>query len=179
LIWALPTSAWAEVDTPRAASVAAYGKPLGALLWGVAQAVPSPLIATDGHVAQWGLRWQLTPLLYSFGVAARPWRSFYVAPMARLSGSVELFVSPEFTCCAGGDRDGWLGRAGVRTYLPLLAYGETLAASVGAGYWQGDGRGASAELGLFTLFGLLGVTFTYSPGLQGRTYSTALAIRYF
>jgi hypothetical protein len=179
LLTLLSRIALAEDAAPEAPSVAALGKPVSALLWGVAQTIPSPVLSTDGEVVQGGLRWQLTPLLYSFGVAARPWRYFYVSPIARLSGSVELFVAPEWTCCAGGDSDGWLGRAGLRTYLPLLEHGEALAWSLGASCWQGVERGVSADLGLYTLFGLVGLVVTVSPGLRGRTFTTALSIRYF
>jgi hypothetical protein len=168
-------------DEPHADTRAAsLSKPVATLLWGAAQLIPTPLVATDGHIAQGGLRWQITPLLYSFGIAAKPWRSFVVAPMARLSGSLELFVAPEWTCCAGGARDGWLVRGGLRGYLPLLEHGETLALSLGASYHRNARVGGpSFDLGLHTLFGMLGLVATVSPGLEGRQLSLALSIRYF
>src|SRR5437762_858810 len=69
-----PASAAAEeqyADT----EATAFSKPVASLLWGVSQLIPSALVATDGHIVQGGMRWQLTPLLYSFGVAAQPWRT--------------------------------------------------------------------------------------------------------
>lgn len=169
-----------DSDSPPASSAAAYGKPVAGLLWGVAQLVPSPLLAGDGDVLQGGLRWQVTPLLYSFGIAKRPWRTFVVAPIARLSGSVELFVSPEWTCCAGGDRDGWLARGGLRAYFPLIEHGESLAWSLGASHWRNsDDGGVAFDVGLYSLFGVLGLNAMVSPGLRGRTYSLALSVRYF
>jgi hypothetical protein len=174
-----PVSA-APLQQQADTEAAAFGKPVAGLLWGVSQLIPSPLMATDGHVVQGGMRWQLTPLLYSFGVAARPWRSFVVAPMARLSSSLELFVSPEWTCCAAGDRDGFVARAGLRSYVPLLGHGETLALSLGGAYWRHTAAGGpSFDVGLHTLFGTLGLVATASPGLAGRQFSLALAIRYF
>jgi hypothetical protein len=100
--------------------------------------------------------------------------------MARLSGSLELFVAPEWTCCAGGARDGFLVRGGLRGYLPLLEHGETLALSLGGSYHRNARVGGpSFDLGLHTLFGMLGLVATVSPGLEGRQLSLALSIRYF
>lgn len=168
-----------EADASETPSAAAYGKPVAGLLWATAQLVPSPLLVADKHVVQSGLRWQLTPLLYSFGIAARPWRTFIVSPIARLSGSVELFVAPEWTCCAGGDRDGFLARGGLRAYFPLLEHGESLAWSLGVSHWRHREGGVSFDLGIYTLFGALGLVATVSPELRGRTYSFGLNVRYF
>jgi hypothetical protein len=165
----------AQADT----QAASLGRPAAVALWGLGQLIPSPLLAMDGHEVQGGLRWQLTPLSYSFGIAERPWRSLIVVPMARLSGSVELFVAPEWTCCAGGSKDGLLVRAGARAYFPLLEHGESLAWSLGASYWRHSRGGPAFELGLYTLFGVLGLNAMVSPGLEGRQLTLALSVRYF
>lgn len=178
--WLPPKAAEAretEPETPSSAAV--LSKPVAGLLWGAAQLIPSPLLVGGDGVVQSGLRWQVTPLLYSFGIAARPWRTFVVSPIARLSGSVELFVSPEWTCCAGGARDGWLARAGLRAYFPLIGHGESLAWSVGVSHWRNDEGGVAFDVGLYTLFGGLGLNAMVSPGLEGRMYSLALNVRYF
>jgi hypothetical protein len=148
--------------------------------WAIAQLVPSPLLVVgDGHVGG-GLRWQLTPLLFSFGIAERPFRSFFVSPIARHSGSVELHVSPEWACCAADGAQSWLARAGLRVYLPLIEHGEVLSWSVGASaYYAADGVGPAGDLGIYTLFGVLGLTVTVSPLLSQREVITALNIRYF
>lgn len=180
LAWLTPKRSVAtEKDAPESPSVAAYGKPVAGLLWGVAQLVPSPLLVVDKEGVQSGLRWQVTPLLYSFGIAARPWRTFIVSPIARLSGSVELFVSPEWTCCAGGDRDGFVARGGLRAYFPLIEHGESLAWSLGVSHWRNHEGGVSFDVGIYSLFGALGLNAMVSPGLEGRTYSLALNVRYF
>ncbi|MEO6603664.1 MAG: hypothetical protein ABIQ16_27520 [Polyangiaceae bacterium] len=149
-------------------------------VWATAQLVPSPLLVTGKQHVGGGLRWQLTPLLYSFGIAERPLRTFYVSPIARHSGSVELHVSPEWACCAPGDRSSWLVRAGLRLYLPLLEHGERLSWSLGAAYYRATGEnGASADLGVLAFNGALGLNVTVSPWLSRREVITALTLRYF
>lgn len=149
-------------------------------IWTGAQLIPSPLLVLSERHAGGGLRWQLTPLLYSFGIAERPVRSFLVSPIARHSGSVELHVSPEWACCAPGDDHGWLARAGVRVYFPWLEHGEVLSWSIGAsGYYAADGVGPAGDIGIYTLFGSLGLTLTVSPLLSQREVITALNVRYF
>lgn len=149
-------------------------------VWAGAQLVPSPLLVTGRQHVGGGLRWQLTPLLYSFGIAERPWRPFFVSPIARHSGSLELHVSPEWACCAPGEASSWLVRAGLRLYLPLLEHGEKLSWSLGAAYYRAAGKnGVSADLGLSTFNGVLGLNVTVSPWLTRREVMTALTIRYF
>jgi len=151
-----------------------------ASIWGLTQLVPSPLLVTGKEHVGGGLRWQVTPLLYSFGIAARPVRAFFVSPIARHSGSVELHASPEWACCAPADASSWLVRAGLRLYLPLLEHGEQLSWSLGGAYYRAaGGGGASADLGLYTFSGVLGLTVTVSPWLSRRELITALNIRYF
>lgn len=166
-----------RTPTPREMSV-----PLAVGAWGIAQLLPSPLLVVGKEHVGSGVRWQLTPLLFSFGVAQSPLRSFIVSPIARHSGSIELHVSPEWACCAAdSSRSSWLGRAGLRLYLPLLEHGERLSWSIGGSYYHAfDGRdGAAIDVGMYTLFGVLGVNITVSPGLARREVIGALNIRYF
>lgn len=154
--------------------------PLAAVgVWSVAQLVPSPLLVIGTHHAGGGLRWQLTPLLYSFGIAERPWRTFLVAPIARHSGSIELHISPEWACCAPQPHHSWLVRAGLRLYLPLLEHGEQLSWSLGGSYYRADSAGGSADLGLYTFNGVLGLNVTVSPWLARRELVTALTLRLY
>ena len=148
--------------------------------WLAAQLVPSPLLVTGKRHVGAGLRWQVTPLSYSFGIAERPVRSFLVSPIARNSGSLELHVSPEWACCAAGARSSWLGRAGLRLYLPLIEHGEQLSWSLGSSYYRAAGGGGfAADVGLYTFNGVLGLNVTVSPWLTRREVITALNIRYF
>ena len=170
-------AAWAsdEGPTPRTTSMALAGS-----IWAAAQLVPSPLFVTGKEGVGGGMRWQLTPLLYSFGIAEGPLRSFVISPIARHSGSVELHASPEWACCAARGRS-WLLRSGLRVYLPLLEHGERLSWSVGTSYYRTtDGEGGiSFDAGMYTLLGALGLTVTVSPALAQREVITALNIRYF
>jgi hypothetical protein len=126
------------------------------------------------------MRWQVTPLLYSFGITERPVRAFFVAPIARHSGSVELHVSPEWSCCVPGGASGWLVRAGLRLYLPLLERGEKLSWSLGGAYYRAaGGGGAAADLGIYTFSGIIGLNVTVSPWLTQREVITAFTLRYF
>jgi hypothetical protein len=43
--------------------------------WTLAQLVPSPLLVAGTDHVGGGRRWQITPLLYSFGIAAEPFES--------------------------------------------------------------------------------------------------------
>jgi hypothetical protein len=150
-----------------------------AAVWTAMQLVPSPLFVVGTGNAGGGVRWQVTPFVYSFGVAAKPVRAFVVEPVARHAGAVELYVSPEWSCCA---REGtsWLGRAGVRLYAPLVGRGESLSGSIGTSYYRASGGGGfSTELGAYVLFGTIGLTLTFSPTLEGRETMVALTLRYF
>jgi hypothetical protein len=160
------------VDVPS--PIVAYG------VWLLAQGIPSPLLVTGAEHVGAGMRWQVTPLLYSFGIAESPFRTFVVSPIARHSGSVEAHVSPEWACCAPSGGTSWLLRTGLRTYLPILEHGEVLSWSLGASYHRGAaGGGFGGDIGIYTLSGVLGLNVTVAPGLARREVVTALTIRYF
>jgi hypothetical protein len=149
-------------------------------IWAAAQLVPSPQLVIGKEHVGGGVRWQLTPILYSFGIAERPWRTFLVSPIARHSGSIELHVSPEWACCAPNAQSSWLLRTGLRLYLPLLEHGEKLSWSVGGAYYRAaGGGGASADIGLLTFNGAFGLNVTVSPWLTRREVITTLTIRLF
>ena len=172
----VPRVARAEEASPavRVTPTAAAG------IWTVAQLIPSPLYVASSDRVGGGFRWQITPLVYSFGVAARPVRAFVIEPVARHTGAVEIYGSPEWACCAPGDETSWIFRGGTRLYLPLIGRGEALTGSLGGSYYHAaGGGGASIEAGLYVLFSTLGLTVTVSPRLAGREVITALHIRYF
>jgi hypothetical protein len=152
------------------------------LPWLVAQLIPSPGVAAGEDGAELDLRWQLTPLLYSFGVDPRlsPWRFFVVEPIVRQSGSIEVFFSPEYLAIPAefGDRFGF--RAGMRSYFPLLHRGDYLSASVGSSYYRfAFHDGASYEAGIYVLFGMLGLQAQFSPGFSEATVISTFALRIF
>lgn len=161
-------------SAPHPSPVVAYG------VWLLTQGIPSPLLVAGTGDVGGGMRWQVTPLLYSFGIAESPFRTFVVSPIARHSGSVELHASPEWACCAPSNRTSWILRAGLRLYLPLIEHGEELSWSLGATYHRAAGGGGfGGDLGIYTLSGVIGLNVTVAPALEHREVVTALTIRYF
>ncbi len=150
-------------------------------LWLAVQLVPSPEWSIgSGNRSRFGMRWQATPLLYSFGLNKRlsPWRSFVVEPFTRQSGSIELFFTPEYL--NADEKNHWMFRTGLRGYLPLWQRGEYLSISVGSSYYAyGGQQGWSYETGLFTFFGIVVIQATYSPSLKRLPVILTLRLRYF
>lgn len=144
------------------------------------QLVPSPLLVAGSGGAGGGLRWQVTPFVYSFGITERRLRYFLVAPVARHVGSMELYASPEWTCCAPRGESGWMARLGSRIYLPVIGRGEVLALSLGGSYtYENRRHNGAAEFGLYTFSSIVGVSVTLAPWLSGREALIALALRYY
>lgn len=178
VVVALTAATGARADEPIAPPPGS-SLALSAGVWTVAQLVPSPLLVASSDRVGGGVRWQVTPFVYSFGVAARPVRLFVIDPVARHSGAVELYVSPEWACCAPNGSS-WIGRGGGRIHVPIMSHGESLSCSVGGSYYRASGgQGAAFELGAYVLFGMIGLTVTVSPALARREVMTALTIRYF
>jgi hypothetical protein len=156
-----------------------------ALVWLATQLVPSPQIAAAREGAVFGLEWQLTPVLYSFGVHrdASPWRAFVAEPRVRHVGSVELFAAPEYLALRDvPDRakDRWFVRPGARAYFPLARGGEYLSWSLGVSYaWGSERSGAAYEVGAYTLFGIFGVRIAWAPQREPADVIATLAVRYF
>jgi len=169
-----------DIRTEEASPTGRVTPGLAAGVWAFMQLLPSPLYVASSDRVGGGVRWQITPFVYSFGVAAKPVRAFVIEPVARHAGAVELYASPEWACCAAGDGSSWIARGGARLYLPLVGRGEALTGSLGGSYYRAsDGSGGSVEMGLYVLFSTLGLTVTVSPRLTGREVISALHIRYF
>lgn len=149
-------------------------------VWLGTQLLPSPQLVLAEGAARFGMRWQITPLLYAFGQhpGLSPWRSLVVEPRQRYGGSLELFVSPELIL---GPAPMAILRPGLRVYLPVVEHGEYLSASLAASYQRIDGQGGlSVEGGLYILFGILGLQLTYTPGPEQRVPLIVTArVRYF
>ncbi len=149
------------------------------------QVIPSPEVGFGGYDPEHrtlgpaaGLRWQLTPLLYSWGMYRKlsPWRTFVVEPLTRQSGSIELFVSPEYLSAKTTD---WLVRVGVHATFPLRERGEKLAFTVGAGVCLGTESSAEAEAGVSVFTGAFGLFLTYAPRISLAPATVMLRIRWF
>jgi hypothetical protein len=153
------------------------------LLWAATQLLPSPGYAYGEGSSHFDVRWQLTPLLYSWGMNRRlsPWRFFVVEPMTRQSGSLELFFSPEYVTAAGSSfSDGILLRTGVRSYFPLVEHGEYLSCSLGASHYLIERHsGAAVEAGAYVLYGTVGLQITYSPSRLPTAWIATFRLRYF
>lgn len=152
------------------------------LVWTVLQLVPSPEWVSGGAHGYYGMRWQVTPILYSFGINHKlsPWRSLVAEPTVRHSGSMELFVAPEYITKSGTFAEHWLFRGGLRSYFPLLAKGEYLSTSIAASLLHFDHRiGTAWSAGLYTLFGFVGAEVTYCPTPGLRSTTLTLSLRMF
>jgi hypothetical protein len=150
--------------------------------WVAAQLLPSPELVIDEGQAKFGARWQLTPVLYSFGIHRRlsPWRTFIVEPIVRHSGSSELYVSPEYLALSPRFVDRLGTRIGIRSTFPVLHRGEYLSVSIGTSMLHLAGHSSVAyELGSHVLFGFLGVLATYSPTPEGHRWIFTLDVRVF
>jgi hypothetical protein len=154
--------------------------PTPTLGWAIMQVVPSTGFVVGEGGAAFSMRWQIAPLLFSFGVRREvtPWRSLVVEPMLRYGGSLELFAAGEYV---GRGDDRWGLRSGGRLYLPLVQHGENLALSIGASHlYRGGKSGLGIELGGYVLWGVLGIQLTYAPPLAtGEEVTVSFAVRYF
>ncbi|WP_437858625.1 hypothetical protein [Sorangium sp. So ce363] len=183
LLW--PLAAGASPEEPRqAAPAAAATEPdiRPTLAWLLVQLVPSPELWLEPGGARFGFRWQVTPLLYSFGINRKlsPWRAFIAEPLTRHAGSIELFGSPGYVARPGAFADRWLIRGGVRAYFPLLDGGDYLSCSLGGSALYARGQvAASYEAGVYILFGALGAQVAATPTAALRSTTITLSIRYF
>jgi hypothetical protein len=168
-----PGVRWADPERVRSPS------PALTLEWAIWQLVPSPELGFGDGGALFGLRWQLTPLLYAFALDRRlsPWRAFIAEPIVRHSGSIELFVSPEYLA---RDSDRFGVRAGIRSYFGVLHRGDYLSVSLATAYVRfGETDAASYEVGAYVLFGMLGAQVAYTPAMEDASWLTTLRLRFF
>ena len=153
------------------------------LLWLPAQLIPSPGIAfADDGDTNLDLAWQLTPVLWSYGMHRElsPWRFFVVEPLSRMSGSLELFGGAEYLPVHDSFDERWLFRGGIRTYVPVLQRGENLALSFGtSAYTLAGDFGVSWDAGVHVLYGILGLRFISNPGLDPARAVAQVTVRYF
>lgn len=156
--------------------------------WFAAQFLPSAEIAGGNQGAAWGLKWQITPVAYSWGVYRKisPWRFGVVDPSARQSGSVELYLAPEYVYFpTHSDDSHWKGdelflRYGGRAYFPLVERGEFLSTSIGASAYDFGGAWAVAyEAGLYGLGGLVGAQVNVTPAQGPLRVVTTLVLRFW
>jgi len=178
------TETWTPRESPDLAHVQ-DPIPYPTLAWIIPQLIPSPEVLGGTGGARAGLRWQVTPLLYSFGLNRRvtPWRFLVADPLSRQSGSIEVFFTPEYAARGSGMADALIARTGVRSYFPLLQHGDYLSVSIGASQFFYEGRPCAAvEAGAYVASGIFGLQVTYSPTRSaeaGAEWIATLRIRYF
>ncbi|MEE9118832.1 MAG: hypothetical protein V3U02_09625 [Calditrichia bacterium] len=174
---------WKINDSTRVQFDVTEPKVYPSSLWISSQFIPSPeLISVKDDRLRFGLRWQVTPLLYSFGINRKlnPWRYFVVEPLVRQNGSIELFFTPEWLNVTNKFKTNWLFRGGIRVYVPLYRRGEYLSGSLAASYYNFNGdQGISYEAGIYLFFGILGFQVTYSPEMKTSPWVFTLRLRYF
>ena len=176
----MPAVAGAAEEAPSKATEPAVAPNLA---WIATQFIPSPEIAAGGGHAHFGLRWQVTPLLYSWGINRKlsPWRVLVVEPSTRQGGSIEAYLSPEFIDVDGDATDKWLLRPGLRAYFPVVQHGEYVSVSAGTSYQHVQNRGSAAfEGGVYVLYGLFGIQVSYAPVAHSPAGTiVTLRFRYF
>jgi len=160
--------------------------------WIATQLVPSPEVGIGSvrHIdatgqesvetaAAFGLRWQITPVLWSWGVNrhVNRWRFFVVDPLARSAGSIAFDTSFEYLF---GHVSRVLVRPGVHATFPLVERGEYLSASIGTSTYQyDDTTRVSYDVGLYFLYGILGAQVSYAPNHAPLRTIATFRIRYF
>lgn len=160
--------------------------------WTLFQTIPSPTFYQDRNDSesrlQFGFRWHITPVNYSFNAnkLVPAIQFFKVNPVRRYGGSVELFAQPEWMTAAFeySDFNRFNLAAGVRGFIPAVEYGEYLSFSVAGKYnfrknKQNESIGYySAEGGLYTLFGILGLVVDYNFTTESR-YNISINLKYY
>jgi hypothetical protein len=134
------------------------------------------------------LRWTVTPLNYAFNTnpLVSPVQCFFVNPLRRHGGSVELFIQPVWALTAyhHADLDRFSVGLGARAFIPAEEFGEYLSFSVGGKYLVrrtaggGNANCAAAEAGVYTLFGIVGLQIDYVADPANR-FGVSLALKYY
>lgn len=160
--------------------------------WAILQAVPSPVLMQDANDidsrVQFGLRWQIIPINISFRANKyiSPVQFFMINPVRKFTGSIEVFVQPEWATAsfeyANLNRFGI--SAGTRLTLPVLGDGENMSASIGGKYNYrkdydgGDDGTFGIEAGIYGFYSILGLQFNYNFN-SNSNYNIGLYFKYF
>ena len=160
--------------------------------WAMFQLIPSPVLYQDSDnlnsKVQLGLRWQLIPINISFrsNKYTSPVQFFKINPVRRFTGSMDIFVQPEWTI--PGYKYSGLSRfgisAGSRIILPVKGDGEKISFSLGGKYnyrkdsLTGKNGFWSAEAGIYFLFSFVGIQFNYNFDDRSK-YNVGFYIKYF
>jgi len=160
--------------------------------WLLAQLAPSPYLmhdanGTEGRLIS-GLRWNIIPFNFSFSANkyVSPAQFFFINPVRKFSGSIELFVQPEISLASFkyGEMDRFGLATGSRITIPLKQRGEHLSMSVGGKYTFrkdriGDNNGYwGIETGIYAIFNMMGLQFNYNFDNRTR-YDIGIYFKFF
>lgn len=162
------------------------------ITWTLLQTIPSPTLFEDrgenGSGIEFGLEWQVIPYSYTFkpNKLLSHHNFFYIKPVKRFSGSIELFFTPQYVTGSWDNTSlkKFMFNTGGRIIFPLAQRGEYLSFSLGAGYHrqtQIDGTvkdGLMYEAGIYSVFGMAGLKFDYKANAFSR-YNISLYIKYY
>lgn len=148
-------------------------------VWLPLQLIPSMVLYHDAAQSNFGFEWEVTPLLYSFGMNNQisPWYSFIVEPTARFVGSVEISLAGQvYTTKLGQSYFSSSGQ--LMGYIPLSERGEHLTLNLGVAAYrlQNDTR-VFAVLGVSSFFGILHFNLKHAGGPS--TWIGSLEFRIF
>jgi len=162
------------------------------LAWTLTQFIPSPElgigrvrvidpngVATTETDVSFGMRWQVTPILWSWGTNRHinRWRYVVIDPLARNAGSIAFDTKLEYFF---GEVSRFIVRPGVHATFPLWQRGEYLSASLGTSIYQyDDTMRVSYDGGIYALFGIVGAELNYAPTNAALRYVATFRIRYF
>jgi hypothetical protein len=160
--------------------------------WLATQILPSPTIYNDANQSEsliiFGLKWNIIPLNISFNANkyVSPVQFFYINPVRRFTGSIELFVQPELSLASFkyGQMDRFGLGTGSRIIIPIKEQGEHLAMSIGGKYtFRKDRIGGNngywgVETSVYVLFNMIGLQFNYNFDKRTR-YDFGMYIKFF
>jgi hypothetical protein len=160
--------------------------------WTLIQAIPSPVFFQDNNETdsrmQFGLRWHITPINYSFNTNKfiSPVSFFVVNPLNRYGGSIEAIIQPEWSTSEYkySELNRFQVGSGIRGYVPLIEEGEVLSISLAGKYkFRTDTKGTSqdtwsAEIGFYTFYGIIGLQFNYNLSSESK-FDIGLSLKYY
>ncbi len=148
-------------------------------VWLPLQLIPSVTLYNDAARSNFGFEWEVTPLLYSFGMNDQisPWYSFIVEPTARFVGSVEISLAGQvYTTKLGQSYFSSSGQ--VMGFIPLSERGEHFTLNLGlAGYRIGEETRVFKVIGVSSFFGML--HFNLKHAASPSTWIGSLEFRIF
>lgn len=160
--------------------------------WLITQTLPNPVLMHDANETEGRLiitlRWQIIPLNISFRANkyVSPAQFFYINPVKKFTGSIELFVQPELSLASF--QYGKMSRFGLATgsrlTIPIKEQGEHMAISIGGKYtFRKDEIGENdgywgIEAGTYLFFDMVGMQFNYNFDKRTR-YNIGLYIKIF